>query len=266
MRGLAVMAAALAGWVIGGGALPRIKPLPAPSLRSMGTAAAVWPVGFLLAVGLTGSAAIAVATGMLGAGAVLAAAAAKAHRHHARSEARWPDLLAVIRGRLGGGMSLPESLTEALLAAEGRFEEAGRDLDRRLRAGAPFEDAVRRLPEVLGPGVADQVAVSLSLAHRTGGARVGELVGALGRGVADELRLRDAHDAATTQQRLTAAVALVAPWLLLMLTVATNPSARAAYGTASGVTVIAVGFVATAVGYLVSQRIRRLADRPRVFR
>ena len=43
------------------------------------------------------------------------------------------------------------------------------------------------------------------------------ILAALGVSVADELRLRKAHRAALTEQRLTAAVALIAPWALLAL-------------------------------------------------
>ena len=107
------------------------------------------------------------------------------------------------------------------------------------------------------------LAAVLGAASR--GDLVGAILGALGSSVADELRLHKAHDAALTQQRLTAAVALVAPWVLLLLTVTSNPGAAAAYRTPTGTLVVAGGLVATALGYVLAIRTARLARPPRLF-
>jgi hypothetical protein len=65
---------------------------------------------------------------------------------------------------------------------------------------------------------------------------------------------------------MTAAVALVAPWALLSLTIATNPQAADAYRTATGSMVIAIGFVSTGLGFIVARRSARLSSAPRVQR
>ncbi|MBT8213068.1 MAG: hypothetical protein KJN71_07965, partial [Acidimicrobiia bacterium] len=95
---------------------------------------------------------------------------------------------------------------------------------------------------------------------------VGAIIGGLADSVADEVRLREAHAAAITEQRLTALVALVAPWALLLLTAATNPQARLLYGTPTGGVVIAIGVVATVAGYVITHRTLRLTRMPRTFR
>ena len=87
----------------------------------------------------------------------------------------------------------------------------------------------------------------------------------LGASVADELRLRRAHEAALTEQRMTAGVALVAPWALLALTIATNPQAAAAYQTNTGTIIVAVGLVSTSAGYVAARRAAALSKAPRVF-
>ena len=66
-------------------------------------------------------------------------------------------------------------------------------------------------------------------------------------------------------QRLTALVALVAPWALLMLTALTNPQANAAYGTITGQWIVVAGGTATGVGFALAGRASRLAGMPRVF-
>jgi Flp pilus assembly protein TadB len=97
-----------------------------------------------------------------------------------------------------------------------------------------------------------------------GGSRVDAVLAGLSRSVADEVRLRSAHDAALTQQRLTAGVALVAPWALLLLTITTNPHAAASFRSPSGRVVILIGFVGTVAGRFLTSRAARLAAPPRV--
>ena len=68
-----------------------------------------------------------------------------------------------------------------------------------------------------------------------------------------------------TEQRLTAAVALIAPWALLVLTVSTNPQAAHAFRTPTGAIVIGVGMAATGIGYVLARRSAELSKAPRVF-
>ena len=95
---------------------------------------------------------------------------------------------------------------------------------------------------------------------------MGAVVVSLGASISDEIRLRRAHTAALTEQRMTAAVALAAPWILLTLTISTNPQAASAYRTATGTTVIIAGFVLTTLGFVAARRSARLSQAPRVMR
>jgi tight adherence protein B len=113
--------------------------------------------------------------------------------------------------------------------------------------------------------LADRVLTTLAAAAGIGGERVGTVLSGLAGSVADELRLRRAHQAALTEQRLTAGVALAAPWGLLLLTTATNPQATAAYATRTGTLVVLTGLVATSAGFWLSRRAARLSHMPRVF-
>ena len=110
----------------------------------------------------------------------------------------------------------------------------------------------------------DRVLTTLVFAQQSGGHRVGAVISSLGGSIADELRFRRAHTAALTEQRMTAAVALAAPWALLALTISTNPQAAAAYRTATGSAIIAVGFALTVLGFLGARRSARLSRAPRV--
>jgi tight adherence protein B len=179
---------------------------------------------------------------------------------------QWPDLLAILRSRLAAGRALPQATVEAALHTGQEMESIGRELERSLAQGLPFAEALERRRKDLADPIADRVLTSLAFAARAGGGRVADILGMLGQSVGDELRLRRAHDAALTQQRLTAGVALAAPWGLLVLTVVTNPQAAAAYGTSSGMKVVGLGLAMTGAGFLLARRSARLARPARVFR
>ena len=113
---------------------------------------------------------------------------------------------------------------------------------------------------------ADRVTMTLIVANDSGGHRVGEVLTALSASVAGESRLRQAHEAAMTEQRVTAGVALAAPWAILALSIATNPQAALAFSTSEGAAVVAVGLALTVSGWLLAARIASLSDTPRMFR
>lgn len=268
MRGLAVLLAAGAGWALAGAPVPT---LPRPTLPKV--PAHVWllstataAVSFLLLLGLTAAPGIAAALALLAAAVPYWRAAAAAARRRSEVADAWPDLLVTLRSRIAAGAPLPDAFVAASTAAGGRLAEAGARIEAEIVAGARFADLAEELRTELADPISDRVLTTLVTAQRSGGQRVGSILGALGASVADELRLHKAHDAALTQQRLTAAVALVGPWALLVLTVTGNPQAAAAYRTPTGTAVIAGGLAATGAGYLLARRTARLSKPPRLFR
>lgn len=180
----------------------------------------------------------------------------------ARADA-WPDLLAVVRSRLAAGDDIPTALTTI---TSGPLAEIAVAAERGRRRGLPLTESLDGLRQEWADPTADRVMVTFGAAARSGGTRVADVIATLGESVGDELRLRRAHEAETTQQRLTALVALVAPWVLLGFSFATNPQTADAFSTGGGSAVILGGGVATAVGYILARRTLRLSSTPRVFR
>lgn len=270
MRGVAVLLAVAGAWLVSGAPVPAVtRPrlrLPQVEIAALGAAAAIGVATFALALGVTAAPAIAVALAVLAAGGPLAASAARRTRRKAAVVERWPDLLSVLRSHLTAGATLPEGFVAAGRRAGGELAAGAERVERAIAvAGDVFPRALDELREHLADPVSDRVLTTLAEAHRAGGHRVGAVLGSLATSVADELRLRKAHDAALTQQRLTATVALVAPWVLLVLTVTTNPQAAEVYRTPNGVTVVAVGLGATLAGYGLARRVARLSRPPRLF-
>ncbi|MCB1246175.1 MAG: type II secretion system protein F, partial [Acidimicrobiia bacterium] len=132
--------------------------------------------------------------------------------------------------------------------------------------GAGFASAMELVRIDADDPTADRVVATLVVASESGGTRVGSVLAALSASVAGESRVRRAHEAALTEQRWTAGVALAAPWVILALSIATNPQAAAAFDSAQGSVVVAIGLVATIGGWALARRSAALSRTPRMFR
>lgn len=267
MRGLAAITAAAAAWVLVTRrvptlSVPRVTPPPAGILllsSAIGFGAAA------IALGALAVPAAALAIGLLAGAVPVAIYAERRRRDRERLSEAWPDILAFMRARITAGATIPEAFIDATSKGPAVLRSAGQDVDEAIRYGDGFGPAMERLRTELADPTADRVLTTLVTAHGSGGRSVSTVLAALGISVGDELRLRKAHDAALTEQRLTAAVAMAAPWLLLALTIATNPQAANVYRSRPGVVLIAVGLTATGVGYLAARRTAKLSKAPRVF-
>jgi len=267
MRGLAVLLAAAAAATLGGLPMPRPRRLTLPRLRpAMAAAALAAGIGAgLAAVSLGANAAAAGALALMGTAAPLLAAASRARRAAEEAAGRWPDFLAALRGRLSAGEALPDATAAAAGAAGDRLAGLALRLGEGRASGRTFAAILAEVRTDWADPLADRVLTTLAAAAGIGGERVGAVLSGLAGSVADELRLRRAHQAALTEQRLTAGVALGAPWVLLLLTTATNPQAAAAYSTPTGTRVVLVGLAATTAGFWLARRAARLSRMPRVF-
>lgn len=267
MRGLAVLTAVLAVLLLTRTVpSPRRRRSPGVPGRVVAGAIGTGLAAGTMVWGLTDVATVAAAVAMLVGAAPPAAWRRRQTRRRAAVSEQLTDLVTRIRSRLAAGEALPEAFVTAATGMGGRLGEVGAQVRTARAVGTPFAVALAEAREELGEPLADRVMAMLAAAHHSGGGRVSQLLGVLATSVADELRLRKAHDAALTQQRLTALVALVAPWVLLILTVATNPAAAASYRTPGGLAVVIIGLSVTVLGYLLSRRAARLSRPPRVFR
>jgi len=268
MRGIAAVLAGAAAWVAVSGWTPTVR-LPKPKLPSAWVAPAA--LGAAIAAGLLSLGLLAVPVAAL-AIAVFAAAVPIAidagRRTHTRESIAdaWPDFLALMKGRIAAGATLPDAFIAAARRAPEPLSSACHPVEEAVMFGDGFVPALDRLRSGLDDPTSDRVLTTLAFAHRSGGRRVGAVISSLGSSISDELRLRRAHTAALTEQRMTATVALTAPWALLGLTISTNPQAAAAYRTPTGTMVLAIGFLSTSLGYLAARRSARLSRAPRILR
>lgn len=258
MRSLATLTAAASVAMIGM-TRPMVRSLTIPDLKGFVAAFASGVAGAVVAAGVGMPSSIALACGAIAALVPGSLRRQSGDRASRKATARWPDFLAALRSRLATGASIPAACAEAGRHVGGRFSDLAAP------AGRRFADHIERVRADWADPLSDRILTTLTLASTIGGAHVDAVLGALSQSVADDLRLRRAHDAALTQQRLTAGVALLAPWAILALSVATNPTAADAFATPTGNLLVGGGLVATGVGYALARRAARLSRIPRLF-
>lgn len=261
-----VLVGATAAWILVTGEMPRWRRrLAVPDGRSVMSAATAGVVGFIGAQALLGVFPAALAIALLASVVPLAVMHRRGQMAAAAVRSEWPDILLRIRSAVSAGSTVADATIDSLRSAGGEFPSVAELLRSEVVIGSGFAAGASRARALLDDPVSDRVFVTLAAASTAGGRRVGEVIGTLARSVGDELRLYAAHDAALTEQRWTVNVALVAPWVLLCLTIATNPQAREAFATGEGAIVVGIGFAATVVGWLTARRSARLSSVPRVF-
>ncbi len=267
MRGVAVLVAAGAAWLIADGALPDIPRAgltvaPRRVLFSLGAGVA----SFVISYGLLGTLVPAVAFGLIGATVPVQVGSARDRKKRTAAASAWPDLLAHIRSSVASGQTLPDAYVAAAERVGEPFTATLEEVRRLLIFGEGFRAAMLVVRAEADDPTADRVTLTLVVANETGGHRVGEILAALSSSIAGESRLRQAHEAALTEQRWTAGVALAAPWVILALSIATNPQAAVAFGTVEGAAVVGIGLAMTVAGWLLSRRVAALSETPRMFR
>lgn len=267
MRGVAALLAAGSVWVLITGRAPRIglpairlpEPWLLPAMAGAGLTAA------FLTLAMLSVPSVAIAVGVLAAAVPVALEQGRQQHRRETLAGAWPDFLALMRGRVVAGATLPDAFIAAAERSPDPLRSTAGDVADAVTYGDGFVPALERLRLDLGDATADRVLSTVAAAYRSGGSRVGLVLASLGTSVGDELRLRRAHVAALTEQRMTALVALIAPWALLALSIATNPQSASLYRTNTGSIIVAVGLASTSLGYLAARRAAALSKAPRVF-
>ena len=266
MRGVAVILAASSAWVLVTSRTPNLRLRVHVSWQSavIGAAAALGTT--FVMYGFLGTVVPAVALGVLAAAVPIAVQHTKDKTTNRTQMEQWPDALAHVRASISAGLTLPDSLIDACRRVGGPLGVFAEEIRTEVAFGGGFGPALVSMRATLDDPVSDRVLATLVVANRVGGHRVGDVLSSLQDSVADDLRLRRAHDAALTEQRWTAGVALIAPWALLVLSITTNPQASDAFDTTEGAMVVGIGFVATVAGWLLARRSAQLSEPPRLFR
>lgn len=188
-------------------------------------------------------------------------------RRRRRADLRelWPDIVDNLTSGVRAGLSLPEALAtigeRGPLQLQGAFRAFGTDY----RATGAFNDSLDRLKTALADPVGDRICESLRVAREVGGTDLGRLLTTLSAFLREDARTRAELLARQAWSVSAARMAVAAPWLVLVL-LSTRRETLAAYDTATGTVILAIGAGLSIIAYRMMVRIGRLPEDRRVLK
>lgn len=227
-------------------------------------AATALVVGLAVAV-LTRSTTIAVAFATFGGYAPMALVRSRKRRRTVELRELWPDVVDNLASAVRAGLSLPEAIAQVGVRGPHALRSPFRRFGEDFRATGRFGDCLDRLKATLADPVADRIVESLRVAREVGGTDLGRLLRTLSQFLRDDARTRAELETRQGWTVNAARLALAAPWVVLGL-LALRPETVAAYDTAAGVAVLAIGGGVSFAAYRVMLRIARLPEERRVLR
>lgn len=195
----------------------------------------------------------------------VAAVRTRARRRRARLRDLWPDAVDNITSGVRAGMALPEALSQLGTRGPEELREPFQAFAADYRLSGRFHDSLDRLKDRLSDPVGDRLVESLRIAREVGGTDLGHLLRTLSGFLREDARTRAELETRQSWTVNAARLAVAAPWAVLAM-LSANPESVAAYSSATGVAVLAVGGALTAVAYWAMVRIGRLPEDERVLR
>lgn len=220
-------------------------------------------VVFISLTALTGAVPIGVCFGLFAAAVPWAALSWQASRRQTALREIWPDAIDNLRSAVRAGLTLPEALAQLADRGPEELRDAFDNFARDYRSGARFDDALNRLKNTLADPTADRLIAALKVTREVGGADIGRLLQTLSDFLRDDARTRSELEARQSWTVNGARLAVVAPWVILLL-LATQPDAAAAYQSVAGLFVLLGGMVVSVICYRLMLHIGSLPAERRV--
>lgn len=233
--------------------------LPRLLIGCAGAAVFVWLIGMTI----TGVWSVAAAFSLLVGWAPIAAVRGRARRRRHHRRELWPDAVDHISSAVRAGLALPEALAQLAVRGPEELRPAFEEFAHDYRTSGNFHVCLDALKDRLADPVADRLVESLRLAREVGGTDLGRLLRTLSTFLRDDARTRAELEARQSWTVNAARLALVAPWLVLVM-LATRGDSLQAYSSPTGVIVLACGGAVSFVAYRIMRRIGQLPTELRV--
>lgn len=208
---------------------------------------------------------IAIAFGGFAAAAPIGFVRRRAHQRAAELRDLWPDVVDGLASAVRAGLALPEALAQVAVRGPEPLRRPFQRFADDYRATGRFGEALDRLKGRLADPVGDRILEALRTAREVGGSDLGRLLRTLSGFLREDARTRSELETRQGWTVNAARLALAAPWALLGL-LSLRPQAVAAYDTAAGVVVLAIGAAVSVTAYRAMLRIGRLPTERRVLR
>ena len=222
-------------------------------------------VGLFVATIITGSISIGIPVGIVCVGIPVALLARKAEARKLELQSLWPEILDNLISGLHSGLALAETIANLGKRGPDRTKSIFTLFALRLCDGATFSSALEIIRESFNESTADQVCEVLDFARSSGGRDTALTLRTLSNFIRADIALRNEITAKHSWVKNSAALAAVAPWVLLLL-LASQPNTVSAYSSGSGLTVLLAGAGLTLVAYFWMNKVGTLKTVPRVFK
>jgi tight adherence protein B len=175
-----------------------------------------------------------------------------------------PEVIDHLVTGIQSGLSISESLigltTRGPLPLRPYFVE----FESKMRLQGDFNQAISELKEKFGQHSSDQIFEAISISKELGGSELLNILRTVGSFLRQDLALRREIEIKHGWIKNSAHLSAAAPWLLLLL-LSTQPATSRAFSTPTGILILLVGLVMTAVAYIWMNHLGRLPVMPRVF-
>lgn len=284
MSALAVLATALAVYLAVSshrgalGPLQRVRPTRGNQFRDWlaQSGIAVGPSRFLLmslgcgvtafgaVLAVTATPVVALVPGLTAACVPATVVARRRDQRLGAVRAAWPDALRELSAAVGAGLSLTQAMAELGRTGPAPIRAAFRTYPALAHAlGTPV--ALETVKRTLADPTTDRVVEVLLLAHERGGPIVVEVLADLAESTTEDLRTAEVVRTEALEQRINARAVFALPWLVLAVLTARPGPFRDFYRSAGGLTVTALGAIASLGGLALVTRLARIPVEPRVF-
>ncbi|NQW06052.1 MAG: type II secretion system F family protein [SAR202 cluster bacterium] len=176
----------------------------------------------------------------------------------------WPEILDHIISGLQSGLSLADTLVALSIRGPMKSRSIFKVFSESLRNGSDFSSSIAELKNQFKDGTADQVCEVLDFARSAGSRDTSLTLRTLSNFIRNDLALRAEISAKHSWVRNSAALAAVAPWILLLL-LASQPNTVSAYASGSGFLVLIFGAILTIIAYIWMERVGKIREIPRIF-
>jgi tight adherence protein B len=214
-------------------------------------------VALSLVLGLIGAAVGWAVTGVIALSCVLFLACAAAPwffasarktAAHRQLRNQWPDVVDALISAIRSGANIPDAVMSLAAFSSTSISTPVARFAQDYRSTGNFLLAATDLKARWANPNGDRIIETLQLGRELGGTEITTVLGALGSHLRAESALRQEVEARQGWIRLAARIGVMAPWIVLVL-LSSRPEAAQAYNSATGMVIIALGFVVSIVAY-----------------
>lgn len=180
-------------------------------------------------------------------------------------ESAWPEVIDSLVSALQSGVSISDAVLALAEHAPAALRPNFIRVKMTVQQGEGLELALKREKEDLKSAISDQVFETLIVAKEFGGRDSNNALRLLSEFVRDDLDVLEEIRTKFGWIKNSAALATVAPWILLVL-LSSQRSTVEAFSTSSGVKILACGVIMTALAYLWMERVGRIPIAVRALR